>query len=59
MFCVIIKVNGYLGDDTMVMGPYENKQEAREAQKTAKSNLITTGVKVENISTEVKEMVKL
>ena len=58
MFCVIIKVNGYLGDDTMVIGPYENKQEAREAQKAVKS-IITTGVNVENISTEVKEMVKL
>jgi len=59
MFCVIVKVNGYMGDDTMVMGPYENKIEARKAQRTTKSNLMATGVKVENISTEVKEMVKL
>lgn len=58
MFCVIVKVNGYIGDDTMVMGPFESRKEAREAQMTAKANLKATGVKSESISTEVKEMVK-
>lgn len=58
MFCVIIKVNAYAGDDVKILGPYATKVKARKAQRTMKSNLVASGVNVESISTEVKEMVK-
>lgn len=57
MFCVIVKVNGWAGDDTMVVGPFASKKEAHEKRLEVKANLIKTGVSVEKISTDIKEMV--
>lgn len=58
MFCVIVKVNAYAGPDTTILGPYASRIKARKIQRTMKDNLVASGVKVENISTEVKELVK-
>ena len=58
MFCVIIKVAAWAGPDVSILGPYTSARSARKAQVTMKERLIASGVSVERISTEVKEMVK-
>lgn len=60
MFCVIVKITGWAGDDTMaVVGPFASKKEAHEKRLEVTANLIKYGVSVEKISTDIKEMVML